>query len=252
VLSDLARSGKVRVFGYNYKDEPADAQRWLAQLGDPYYVNIVDADGQAALDWGIYGAPETFLVDARGIVRWKYVGPITPEVGRAGHPADAGVGAVRALLLLAGVGVLAAAPALAQVADPTPIAFRDAAEEARFRAPVRRAALREVPEPVARRLGRADRARPAPAGAAPDARRAQRRRDQGLPGRALQRVRAVRAAGAARPRGCCGSARCCCSPPAAWWSRWSFARARALPPVPPAWQAPVPMKPTDPGSDQEW
>jgi cytochrome c biogenesis protein CcmG/thiol:disulfide interchange protein DsbE len=80
VIAELARSGRVRVVGYNYKDEPADAQRWLAQLGDPYYVNIVDADGRAALDWGIYGAPETFLVDARGIVRWKYVGPITPQV----------------------------------------------------------------------------------------------------------------------------------------------------------------------------
>jgi cytochrome c biogenesis protein CcmG/thiol:disulfide interchange protein DsbE len=80
VVSALARSGKVRIIGYNYKDEPADAQRWLDQLGNPYYANIVDADGRAALDWGIYGAPETFLVDARGIVRWKYVGPITEDV----------------------------------------------------------------------------------------------------------------------------------------------------------------------------
>jgi cytochrome c biogenesis protein CcmG/thiol:disulfide interchange protein DsbE len=80
VITELARSGKVRIVGYNYKDEPAEAQRWLDQLGDPYFVNIVDADGRAALDWGIYGAPETFLVDARGIVRWKFVGPITPQV----------------------------------------------------------------------------------------------------------------------------------------------------------------------------
>ena len=80
VISELAKTGKVRIVGYNYKDEPADAQRWLDQFGNPYHVNIVDADGRAALDWGIYGAPETFLVDARGIVRWKYVGPLTPEV----------------------------------------------------------------------------------------------------------------------------------------------------------------------------
>lgn len=80
VIAELARSGAVRVVGYNYKDEPADAKRWLAQLGDPYFVNIVDADGRAALDWGIYGAPETFLVDARGIVRWKFVGPLTQDV----------------------------------------------------------------------------------------------------------------------------------------------------------------------------
>jgi cytochrome c biogenesis protein CcmG, thiol:disulfide interchange protein DsbE len=82
VVTGLARSGKVRVIGYNYKDEPDDAQRWLRQLGDPYHLNLVDRDGTAALDWGIYGAPETFLVDARGIVRWKYVGPLTPEVVR--------------------------------------------------------------------------------------------------------------------------------------------------------------------------
>jgi cytochrome c biogenesis protein CcmG/thiol:disulfide interchange protein DsbE len=82
VIAELARSGKVRIVGYNYKDETADAQRWLAEFGDPYFVNIVDADGRAALDWGIYGAPETFLVDARGVVRWKFVGPITPEVVR--------------------------------------------------------------------------------------------------------------------------------------------------------------------------
>jgi cytochrome c biogenesis protein CcmG, thiol:disulfide interchange protein DsbE len=82
VIAELARSGAVRVVGYNYKDEAADAQRWLGEFGNPYFVNVVDADGRAALDWGIYGAPETFLVDARGVVRWKYVGPITPEVVR--------------------------------------------------------------------------------------------------------------------------------------------------------------------------
>jgi cytochrome c biogenesis protein CcmG/thiol:disulfide interchange protein DsbE len=80
VVCALARSGAVRVVGYNYKDDPADAQRWLAQLGDPYFVTVADVDGRAALDWGIYGAPETFLVDARGIVRWKFVGPITQQV----------------------------------------------------------------------------------------------------------------------------------------------------------------------------
>jgi cytochrome c biogenesis protein CcmG/thiol:disulfide interchange protein DsbE len=80
VITALARSGKVRIVGYNYKDEPADAQRWLERFGDPYHVSIVDADGRAALDWGIYGAPETFLVDARGIVRWKFVGPLTQDV----------------------------------------------------------------------------------------------------------------------------------------------------------------------------
>jgi cytochrome c biogenesis protein CcmG/thiol:disulfide interchange protein DsbE len=79
-MTALAKSGKVRVIGYNYKDAPEDAQRWLQQFGNPYELVITDEDGRAALDWGIYGAPETFLVDAGGVVRWKHVGPITDEL----------------------------------------------------------------------------------------------------------------------------------------------------------------------------
>jgi cytochrome c biogenesis protein CcmG/thiol:disulfide interchange protein DsbE len=81
-ITALARSGKIRVVGYNYKDAPEDAQRWLEEFGDPYSVVIADQDGSAAFDWGIYGAPETFLVDARGIVRWKTIGPISEETIR--------------------------------------------------------------------------------------------------------------------------------------------------------------------------
>ena len=81
-MTALARSGKVRVVGYNYKDAPEDAQAWLRQFGNPYEVVVTDEDGRAALDWGIYGAPETFLVDARGIVRWKLVGPVDEAVVR--------------------------------------------------------------------------------------------------------------------------------------------------------------------------
>ena len=66
--------------GFNWKDERDDAIRWLAQFGDPYHQIVVDAPGQVAIDWGVYGAPETFLVDAEGVVRWKYVGPIMPHV----------------------------------------------------------------------------------------------------------------------------------------------------------------------------
>lgn len=80
VIAELARSGRVMVVGYNYKDDPADAARWLTQFGDPFHRIIADVEGRAAIDWGIYGAPETFLVDATGIVRWKHVGPVTPEV----------------------------------------------------------------------------------------------------------------------------------------------------------------------------
>lgn len=82
VISALARSGKLRVVGYNYKDEDADAKRWLSEFGNPYSVNLVDADGRAAFDWGIYGAPESFIIDANGIVRWKFIGPIDESVVR--------------------------------------------------------------------------------------------------------------------------------------------------------------------------
>ncbi|HEX5756524.1 MAG TPA: redoxin family protein, partial [Arenimonas sp.] len=82
-IDEIARSGRVRVIGYDYKDDPVDAQRWLQQFGNPYEFIVVDADGLAALDWGIYGAPETFLVDAAGIVRWKHVGPIDRKVMEA-------------------------------------------------------------------------------------------------------------------------------------------------------------------------
>ena len=82
VITELARRGDLRVIGYDYKDTPEDARRWLEQFGNPYAVVIEDRDGRAALDWGIYGAPETFLVDAQGIIRWKFVGPLTEAVVR--------------------------------------------------------------------------------------------------------------------------------------------------------------------------
>lgn len=79
LVMELARSGAV-VVGFNYKDTPEDARRWLAQFGNPFALIVQDTDGRAALDWGIYGAPETFVVDANGIVRFKHVGPLTAEV----------------------------------------------------------------------------------------------------------------------------------------------------------------------------
>jgi len=79
VITDLALSGRITVIGYNYKDERAAAERWLRQLGNPYHRIVVDETGRSAIDWGIYGTPETFLVDAEGIVRWKHVGPISPQ-----------------------------------------------------------------------------------------------------------------------------------------------------------------------------
>ncbi|MBV2089627.1 MAG: DsbE family thiol:disulfide interchange protein [Candidatus Thiodiazotropha sp. (ex. Lucinisca nassula)] len=76
-LVHLARSGKVEIVGLNWKDERVKAQAWLQQLGDPYTVNIFDQKGRTAIDLGVYGAPETFLVDADGIIHYKHAGPLT-------------------------------------------------------------------------------------------------------------------------------------------------------------------------------
>jgi len=80
VLLLLAKSGKVDIYGLNYKDERAKAQQWLVQLGDPYVANAFDADGRAGIDWGVYGAPETFIMDRQGIIRHKHIGPLTVEI----------------------------------------------------------------------------------------------------------------------------------------------------------------------------
>ncbi|TDK33495.1 DsbE family thiol:disulfide interchange protein [Luteimonas terrae] len=83
VVAAFAKTQRVRVIGFNWKDEPEDATRWLAQFGDPYALILADYDGRAAIEWGIYGAPETFLVDAAGTVVWKHVGPMTDATIRA-------------------------------------------------------------------------------------------------------------------------------------------------------------------------
>jgi cytochrome c biogenesis protein CcmG, thiol:disulfide interchange protein DsbE len=82
VLTRFAETRRVRVIGYNWKDEHADAMRWLEQFGNPYWMVVVDYEGRNAIDWGIYGAPETFLVDGDGIVRWKHVGPLDDDAIR--------------------------------------------------------------------------------------------------------------------------------------------------------------------------
>jgi cytochrome c biogenesis protein CcmG/thiol:disulfide interchange protein DsbE len=84
VLTRFADTRRVRVIGYNWKDERADALRWLEQFGNPYWVVIADIEGRTAIDWGVYGAPETFLVDGSGIVRWKHVGAMDEAVIRDG------------------------------------------------------------------------------------------------------------------------------------------------------------------------
>ena len=70
----------VPVHGLNYKDRPEDAARWLAELGDPYRRTGADIDGRVGIDWGVYGVPETFIIDKRGVIRSKVIGAITPRI----------------------------------------------------------------------------------------------------------------------------------------------------------------------------
>ena len=78
-LMALSEMEGVRLVGINYKDDPENARRFLGALGLPYATVGVDSSGRTFVDWGAYGVPETFLVDGRGIIRYKYIGPITPE-----------------------------------------------------------------------------------------------------------------------------------------------------------------------------
>jgi cytochrome c biogenesis protein CcmG/thiol:disulfide interchange protein DsbE len=79
-LLELARSGRVRLVGVDYKDAPADVHGWLDRHGNPYATILADADGRAGIDWGVYGVPETFVLDARGSIVYKRIGPMTPWV----------------------------------------------------------------------------------------------------------------------------------------------------------------------------
>jgi cytochrome c biogenesis protein CcmG/thiol:disulfide interchange protein DsbE len=76
----LAREGTVRVLGISYKDKAEDSRAWLAELGNPYAAIGWDFEGRVSIDWGVYGVPETFVVDRAGTIRFKHVGPITPDV----------------------------------------------------------------------------------------------------------------------------------------------------------------------------
>ena len=79
LLVELGKAKVVPIVGLNYKDESAAGKRWLAQYGDPYSASVVDRDGRVGLDWGVYGVPETFVVDKAGMIRYKQIGPITAE-----------------------------------------------------------------------------------------------------------------------------------------------------------------------------
>ena len=101
LLMRLKAQGMVPIHGLNYKDKPDDAARWLDGMGDPYTRTGADINGRVAIDWGVYGVPETFVVAAKGRIAFKQVGPITREILedtilpviadlRADHPASSG------------------------------------------------------------------------------------------------------------------------------------------------------------------
>jgi cytochrome c biogenesis protein CcmG, thiol:disulfide interchange protein DsbE len=79
LLVELRRAKIVPVVGLDYKDDPVAGMRWLTENGDPYDVSVVDRDGRAGIDWGVYGVPETFVVDKAGTIRYKQIGPLTVE-----------------------------------------------------------------------------------------------------------------------------------------------------------------------------
>ena len=78
-LVELAGRKAVPIIGLNYKDKRPDALQWLSGMGDPYETSISDADGRVGINLGVYGVPETFVVDKQGIIRYKQIGPLTPE-----------------------------------------------------------------------------------------------------------------------------------------------------------------------------
>lgn len=79
---DLAREGIVPIYGLNYKDRREDAINWLRSFGDPYVASLHDLDGRVGLDYGVYGVPETYVIDSEGIIRYKQIGPVTQDVLR--------------------------------------------------------------------------------------------------------------------------------------------------------------------------
>ncbi len=75
-ISRISKTGIIDIYGLNYRNDANEAKKWLRQFGNPYTANLSDTAGNTAIDFGVYGAPETFLIDAEGIIRYKYVGPL--------------------------------------------------------------------------------------------------------------------------------------------------------------------------------
>jgi cytochrome c biogenesis protein CcmG, thiol:disulfide interchange protein DsbE len=80
LLMELAKRSDIRLVGINNKDEPDNAKRFLGTLGNPFAAVGADQNGRVTIDWGSYGVPETFVIDAKGVIRFKWIGPISPEM----------------------------------------------------------------------------------------------------------------------------------------------------------------------------
>ncbi len=80
VLVDLAKSGAVPIYGLNYKDKRTDGMAWLQRFGNPYVLSAFDAQGRIGIDYGVYGVPETYVIDKQGVIRYKHIGPVSPQV----------------------------------------------------------------------------------------------------------------------------------------------------------------------------
>jgi cytochrome c biogenesis protein CcmG/thiol:disulfide interchange protein DsbE len=80
LLVEYAKTNTVPIYGLNWKDKREDALAWLDEFGDPYVLSVADLEGRIAIDYGVYGAPETYLIDQTGVIRFKQIGPVTPDV----------------------------------------------------------------------------------------------------------------------------------------------------------------------------
>lgn len=80
LLVEFSKKGLLPIYGLNYKDQRDDGRAWLARMGNPYQASLFDGEGRVGIDFGVYGVPETFIIDKTGTVRMKHIGPLTPEV----------------------------------------------------------------------------------------------------------------------------------------------------------------------------
>ena len=79
LLVEMSRSKVVPIVGLNYKDTRSDGVQWLSKFGNPYVLSAFDSEGRVGIDYGVYGVPETFVIDKQGVIRYKQIGPVTPE-----------------------------------------------------------------------------------------------------------------------------------------------------------------------------